>query len=124
MFLVKIGVLLQFKISILLRGPFFSKTAQMCYLEQSGESFSDKDGALRRGRGRGRGGRGRGRGQHHSNNRGGGLAFGTPPSTHLNHPERDQSVVAIKQPPGPRMPDGTRGFTMGRGKPVAPAGAV
>jgi La-related protein 7 len=27
--------------------------------------------------------------------------------------------VVAKQPPGPRMPDGTRGFSMGRGKPVA-----
>ncbi|CAL9184878.1 la-related protein 6B isoform X2 [Musa acuminata AAA Group] len=98
--------------------------SEVSHEHESGESFSDKDGALRRGRGRGRGGRGRGRGQHHSNNRGGGLAFGTPPSTHLNHPERDQSVLATKQPPGPRMPDGTRGFTMGRGKPVAPAGAI
>ncbi|GJN09825.1 hypothetical protein PR202_ga27869 [Eleusine coracana subsp. coracana] len=34
-------------------------------------------------------------------------------------PEQHQQlpIGATKQPPGPRMPDGTRGFTMGRGKP-------
>lgn len=75
----------------------------------------------RRGRGRGRG-RGRARSQYHSNNnhhRGGGGGhghpIGTPPSSHLIHNEQP---AALRQPPGPRMPDGTRGFTMGRGKPI------
>lgn len=27
--------------------------------------------------------------------------------------------ASVKQTPVPRMPDGTRGFSMGRGKPVA-----
>ncbi|KAL3736164.1 hypothetical protein ACJRO7_025160 [Eucalyptus globulus] len=31
----------------------------------------------------------------------------------------DLMTVVAKQSPGPRMPDGTRGFTMGRGKPVS-----
>lgn len=34
---------------------------------------------------------------------------------HHPHP-----IEVSKRPPGPRMPDGTRGFTMGRGKPLAP----
>lgn len=76
--------------------------------------FSEKDGGSRRGRGRGRGGKGRGRGQYHNNNLNGGLMIGSSPSSHPVHIE--QPVVANKQPPGPRMPDGTRGFAMGRGK--------
>lgn len=78
-------------------------------------------GGVRRGRGRGRG-RGRARGQYHSNNnnhRGGsgghGHPMGTPSSAHLIHNEQP---ATHRQPPGPRMPDGTRGFTMGRGKPI------
>jgi len=30
----------------------------------------------------------------------------------------EQPGMGKQQPPGPRMPDGTRGFSMGRGKPV------
>lgn len=41
--------------------------------------------------------------------------MGTPPSNNSIFTEQ----VVAKQPPGPRMPDGTRGFSMGRGKPVA-----
>lgn len=37
---------------------------------------------------------------------------GTTTSTHIVEPS--------KPPPGPRMPDGTRGFTMGRGRPPVP----
>ncbi|XP_008788265.4 la-related protein 6B-like [Phoenix dactylifera] len=83
------------------------------------ENFNDKDGMARRSKGRGRGGKGRGRGQyHHNDNRNGGHAIGTPPSSHLIHAVQQPAVS--KQPPGPRMPDGTRGFTMGRGKPLNP----
>ncbi|KAG6466603.1 hypothetical protein ZIOFF_075573 [Zingiber officinale] len=89
---------------------------------ENDENFNEKDGALRRGRGRGRGGR-RGRGQHQNNNRGGGHLVGTPPSSHSIHSDREQ-LVANKQPPGPRMPDGTRGFTLGRGKPVISTSTV
>lgn len=64
----------------------------------------------RRGRGRGWG-RGRGRGQLSS---GRGHPVGPPQSSTSSTIE-----VQGKQPPGPRMPDGTRGFTMGRGKPFA-----
>jgi len=98
-----------------------------------------------RGRGRGRGGRGRGRGyhnhnnnqyhhnhlqqqQHHQNsnnqgnNRGGTHPIGTPPSSRPVKTEQQQTQSspppgANRQHPGPRMPDGTRGFSMGRGKP-------
>ncbi|XP_072952151.1 la-related protein 6B-like [Typha angustifolia] len=88
------------------------------------ENFNDKDASTRRGgRGRGRGGRGRGRGHYHSNNRSGGShPVGTPPSSHHIHIE--QPAGANKHPPGPRMPDGTRGFTMGRGKPLAPSDTI
>ncbi|XP_010930308.1 la-related protein 6B [Elaeis guineensis] len=91
--------------------------------ENVGEAlFSEKDGGLRRGRGRGRGGKGRGRGQYHNNNLNGGHMIGSSPSSHPVHTE--QPVVANKQPPGPRMPDGTRGFTMGRGKLVTATSMV
>ncbi|CAL9094709.1 unnamed protein product [Musa acuminata var. zebrina] len=98
--------------------------SEVLHEHESEESFNDRDGAPRRGRGRGRGGRGRGRGQPYNNSRGGGHAVGTPPSSYVIHPDREQPAVAHKQPPGPRMPDGTRGFTMGRGKPVVPTSTV
>lgn len=78
---------------------------------QAEDGFYDKAG-MRIGRGRGRGGRGRGRGQYHGQSRDGDHPIGTPPSNHSS----EHSVVP-KPPPGPRMPDGTKGFTMGRGKP-------
>ncbi|XP_048228532.1 la-related protein 6B isoform X3 [Ricinus communis] len=82
--------------------------------EHSGEDHvNEKDGAQRKGRNRGRG-KGRGRGQYHHNNRGNHV--GTPPSNNLIINEQPSMA---KQPPGPRMPDGTKGFAMGRGKPVA-----
>ncbi|XP_077225118.1 la-related protein 6B-like [Tasmannia lanceolata] len=74
------------------------------------ESFNDKEGGARKGgRGRGRG-KGRGRGQYHNNR--GGHSIGTPPSG--NSIQNELSMIT-KQPPGPRMPDGTRGFALGRG---------
>ncbi|CAL4903713.1 unnamed protein product [Urochloa decumbens] len=104
------------------------------------ETFNEKE-VPKRGKGRGRGGRGRGRGNHqysnhhqynnqhnqnhynhhgnnHGGNRGGAHPVGTPPHNLINKPEQ-LPVGASKLPPGPRMPDGTRGFTMGRGKPQA-----
>ncbi|KAJ0034319.1 hypothetical protein Pint_26379 [Pistacia integerrima] len=82
------------------------------------EHVNDKEGGHRKGRNKSRGkGRGRGdRGQYHHNNHNRGHHVGTPPSNNMNNSE--QSTIG-KQPPGPRMPDGTRGFAMGRGKPVA-----
>lgn len=97
------------------------------------EHNNEKEGGQRKGRNKGRGkGRGRNdRGQYHNNshhnnshhnshhnnhhnNRG--HHVGTPPSNNMVNNE--QPIIG-KQPPGPRMPDGTRGFAMGRGKPVA-----
>ncbi|KAL8160337.1 hypothetical protein V2J09_001874 [Rumex salicifolius] len=62
-------------------------------------------------------GKGRGRGQNHQNNNRGAHHIGSPPiSLTLNNTEH---VAQARPPPGPRMPDGTRGFSMGRGKPVS-----
>ncbi|XP_062197959.1 la-related protein 6B-like isoform X2 [Phragmites australis] len=99
-----------------------------------------------RGRGRGGRGRGRGyhhhnnnqhhnnhhqqqhqNSNHHGNSRSGAIPVVTTPSGHPMKIEQQQEqqaqpqpqalTAANKQPTGPRMPDGTRGFTMGRGKP-------
>ncbi|KAG0585893.1 hypothetical protein KC19_2G047600 [Ceratodon purpureus] len=70
------------------------------------------DAMGKKGRGRGRGGRtggGRGRGLHHTHS-------GTPPQ---NSSLYLLSETIGKPPPGPRMPDGTRGFSTGRGKLLA-----
>lgn len=79
---------------------------------QGEEHGYDKESGQRKGRSRGRA-KGRGRIHGHQNNR----------IPHLGTPTSNNSVftdqVVAKQPPGPRMPDGTRGFSMGRGKPVA-----
>ncbi|CAN6380946.1 unnamed protein product [Urochloa humidicola] len=122
--------------------------------DAAGEHMTeDGTGDTGRGRGRGRGGRGRGRGYHqynnnqqhhsqqqqqqqhpnssqHSNNRSGAHPVGTPPSGNpvkneqQTQPESQQPSAANKQPPGPRMPDGSRGFSMGRGKPQPSAPSV
>jgi La-related protein 7 len=79
-----------------------------------------------RGRGHGHGGRGRGRGYHqqnndqhnrHQNSRSGVNSVGTPLSGHPGKIEQQEEVQP--QPSEPRTPDGTRGFTIGRGKPQA-----
>lgn len=80
---------------------------------QGDETINEKEGGARKGRGRGRG-KGRGRGQYHNNR--GGHAVGTPPSS---SPIQNDQLAVNKQPPGPRMPDGTRGFAVGRGKPLS-----
>ncbi|CAH2058090.1 unnamed protein product [Thlaspi arvense] len=102
------------------------------------EQGNEKAAGQRKGRNRGRG-KGRGRGQPHQNlnqnqtqnqnHNGRGNhhhqhhhhqhhhQMGTPPSNNqMNNME--QPGMGKQQPPGPRMPDGTRGFSMGRGKPV------
>ncbi|RLN31069.1 la-related protein 6B-like [Panicum miliaceum] len=114
------------------------------------ETFNEKEVPKRgRGRGRGGRGHGRGNHQynnqhylnhqphyqnhqphynhhgnnHHGSNRGGAHPVGTPQHNLINKPEQQQQQLPIgasKLPPGPCMPDGTRGFTMGRGgKPQA-----
>ncbi|OMO97717.1 Lupus La protein [Corchorus olitorius] len=87
--------------------------------EYQGEEHSiEKEGGQKKGRNRGRG-KGRGRGQYPNNNHNSrGNHVGFTPSTAGNLASNEQATSA-KQPPGPRMPDGTRGFAMGRGKPVA-----
>ncbi|KAG2290214.1 hypothetical protein Bca52824_049818 [Brassica carinata] len=54
-----------------------------------------------------------GRGNHHNHHHQ--HQVGTPPSNNQMNSTEQQPK---QQPPGPRMPDGTRGFSMGRGKPV------
>ncbi|KAI9198054.1 hypothetical protein LWI28_009223 [Acer negundo] len=72
--------------------------------EEEGDHLSkEKNG--QKGRNRGRVRRNGGNSRYRGTN---GLGHGTSFSTH---------VVESKPPPGPRMPDGTRGFTMGRGRP-------
>jgi len=122
---------------------YLEETPQMS--DVPGEHMTeDSAGDMGRGRvrGRGRGGRGRGRGYHqqnnnqhhqhyqnssHHSNSSSTRPVGTPPPS--GHPvmiEQQQQqqaaqpqplTAANKQPPGPRMPDGSRGFSMGRGKP-------
>lgn len=68
-----------------------------------------------KGKGKGRGqGQARGRPQHPSN---GGSALGAPSLDITASTEKLNS--GNKASPVPRMPDGTKGFSMGRGKPLA-----
>ncbi|KAL6976084.1 hypothetical protein U1Q18_024878 [Sarracenia purpurea var. burkii] len=78
------------------------------------EHVNDREGGQKKGRSRGRG-KGRGRAQFQYNHRG--SHVGTPPPS--NSVNIEQAPSTPKQPPGPRMPDGTKGFSWGRGKPVA-----
>ncbi|CAI9762925.1 unnamed protein product [Fraxinus pennsylvanica] len=64
------------------------------------------------GSGKGKG-HGRGRSQHHIN---GGSHLGSSP---LDASVNTEKLTIAKASPVPRMPDGTKGFSMGRGKPVA-----
>nr|KYP38757.1 La-related protein 7 [Cajanus cajan] len=57
--------------------------------------------------------RNQGRSRKHKYRSGNGMGHGNTPSTH--------AAEASKPPPGPRMPDGTRGFAIGRGRPPVPA---
>ncbi|XP_013662894.2 la-related protein 6A isoform X1 [Brassica napus] len=79
------------------------------------QDSGDKNGNKTKSRGRGR----------RQNNQGGN-GHGSSPSTSssLHHNYHHHHVEVSKPPPGPRMPDGTRGFTLGRGKPLpAPTSA-
>ncbi|XP_022971972.1 la-related protein 6B-like [Cucurbita maxima] len=89
--------------------------------EQREEQGNEKDGGgQRRVRNRVRG-KGRGRSQyHHNHNNNHGNHVGTP---HLSSSTTTMELAGTmkqqqQQPPVPRMPDGTRGFAMGRGKVV------
>ncbi|XP_022744507.1 la-related protein 6B-like isoform X2 [Durio zibethinus] len=82
------------------------------------EHSNDKECGQKKGRNRGRC-KGRGRVQYHNNHHNSrGNHVSTPPLASSNLVSDEQASVA-KQAPGPRMPDGTRGFAMGRGKPVS-----
>ncbi|KAF3451117.1 hypothetical protein FNV43_RR07206 [Rhamnella rubrinervis] len=70
--------------------------------EEDGDQVHKEKNGQQRGRNQGRGGRQKHRGTN-------GHGHGTSWSSHAHEPS--------KPPPGPRMPDGTRGFTMGRGRP-------
>ncbi|XP_074292062.1 la-related protein 6B [Silene latifolia] len=78
--------------------------------EHGDEQGMEKEGGQKKSRNRGKG-KGRGRGHnnnhnhHHQNNR-------------TSNGEQPVVGVAKQPPPGPRMPDGTRGFSLGRGKPL------
>lgn len=65
------------------------------------------NGSSSKGKGKGQA---RGRPQHPSN---GGNALGSPP---LEVSVSTEKLNAAKTSPVPRMPDGTKGFSMGRGK--------
>ncbi|CAN6867085.1 unnamed protein product [Brassica oleracea] len=68
----------------------------------------------------------RSRGRARRQNNQGGNGHGSSPSTSssLHHYYHHHHIEVSKPPPGPRMPDGTRGFTLGRGKPLpAPTSA-
>jgi La-related protein 7 len=54
-----------------------------------------------------------GRSRKHKYRATNGMGHGGPSSFHATEPS--------KPPPGPRMPDGTRGFAIGRGRPLVPA---
>lgn len=87
------------------------------------EQPNEKEGGHKKGRNRGRGkgqGQGQGRGRSQYNNRMAAHVVAPVIGNSINTPEHGGGGGGIgKQPPGPRMPDGTRGFAMGRGKPVA-----
>ncbi|MCE3051901.1 hypothetical protein HAX54_051168 [Datura stramonium] len=110
------------------------------HIDAKSNELPEEHGNDRQRRGRGRGrvkgqgqGQGRGRPQFHQNNRGGHLGapmsnvnrgsnVGNAPS-HINLVGPGQPVyeqlAAAKQSSVPRMPDGTKGFSMGRGKLMA-----
>ncbi|CAH2046222.1 unnamed protein product [Thlaspi arvense] len=70
------------------------------------------------------GNKSRGQGRGRRSNQQGNNGHGSSPSSssfHHNYSNNNHHPVEVsKRPPGPRMPDGTRGFTMGRGKPLPP----
>ncbi|KAG4960247.1 hypothetical protein JHK82_036932 [Glycine max] len=73
--------------------------------EEDGDHLSKDKGGQRY--------RNQGRSRKHKYRAGNGMGHGSAPSTH--------AAEASKSPPGPRMPDGTRGFAIGRGRPPVPA---
>lgn len=72
--------------------------------------MEENSGPLKKGWARGRG-KGKGRGQSH-----GGRGLLAPFPLSVSSPQCEASAKQASK--GPRMPDGTRGFTMGRGRPL------
>ncbi|KAJ8763436.1 hypothetical protein K2173_002319 [Erythroxylum novogranatense] len=90
----------------------YEESSQLNNADSITESIGEENsGSSKKGWGRGRG-KGRGQGQSYG---GRGLLAPSPQSaTNLQY---EPSAKQISR--GPRMPDGTRGFTMGRGKPLS-----
>ncbi|CAK9880075.1 unnamed protein product [Sphagnum jensenii] len=82
---------------------------QVDQTDEGNECSNERDGGSKKGRGHGRGRGGRGRGQHHHQH------SGTPPQSSFSLTSENLG----RPPPGPRMPDGTRGFSFGRGRLLA-----
>ncbi|KAI4369193.1 hypothetical protein MLD38_017667 [Melastoma candidum] len=83
------------------------------------DNLNDSEAGQKKGLGRGRGmgpGCGRGRGQYHHKNNGNHSRLPLPT---MSNQTTSEPLLLGKQPPGPRMPDGTKGFSLGRGKPVS-----
>ncbi|KAH9656235.1 La-related protein 6C [Citrus sinensis] len=74
-------------------------------------NVEENSGGSKKGWARGRG-KGRGRAQSHNSR-----SLLTPPPQSSNATQNEASAKQTFK--GPRMPDGTRGFTMGRGKPLS-----
>ncbi|KAA3453979.1 la-related protein 6C-like [Gossypium australe] len=89
---------------------YYEDSSQPTHVESIENNAEDNNVGSKRGWAKGRG-KGRGRVQNHS---GRGLLAPSQPGNAV------QCEAPMKQmAKGPRMPDGTRGFTMGRGKPVS-----
>ncbi|XP_010481476.1 PREDICTED: la-related protein 6A-like isoform X2 [Camelina sativa] len=81
---------------------------------------ADDDGGNHQKEKNGNKGRGGGQGRRQNHQGGNGFGHGTAPSTSSSSHHNHHPIEVSKRPPGPRMPDGTRGFTMGRGKAIPP----
>ncbi|XP_010413626.1 PREDICTED: la-related protein 6B-like [Camelina sativa] len=101
------------------------KKYEDCGGERDGHGEEEEQGDKKR-RGHNRGGQGRGRSQQNQNenskqnqNYHNGRGNHHPSNNQMHNNTDHQVSMGKQQPPrGPRMPDGTRGFSLGRGKPV------
>ncbi|KAK9267774.1 hypothetical protein L1049_010208 [Liquidambar formosana] len=80
-------------------------------IEHHGDTPDEEDGEHLSKEKNGQRGQNRGRSRRHKHRGINGLGHGTTSS---------HGIETSKPPPGPKMPDGTRGFTMGRGRPPVP----
>ncbi|XP_010469262.1 PREDICTED: la-related protein 6B-like [Camelina sativa] len=102
------------------------KKYEDCGGERDGHGEEEEEQGGKKRRGHNRGGQGRGRSQQnqnenskHNQNYQKGRGNHHPSNSQMNN-NTDHQVSMGKQqpPPGPRMPDSTRGFSLGRGNPV------